>query len=197
MVQPRPPDLTPVLAAAREIDAFCRQRGWAYFFLGGLAVQRWGEPRGTRDADLTIVTGFGSEATFIAALLAAFPARRADAADVALRHRVLPLATAAGVPLDIALGGLAFEEHAAARASDYELSPGVVLRTCSAEDLVVFKAFAARPQDWFDLQGIAARQAGKLDTDLIWSELLPLLELKEDTATEPALRKLLARWPDR
>ena len=44
-----------------RLDA--RRRG------GGLAVQRWGEPRLTRDADLTLLTGFGKEARFASALL--------------------------------------------------------------------------------------------------------------------------------
>ena len=31
-----------VMAAAAEVEAFCRQRGWRYCFIGGIAVQRWG-----------------------------------------------------------------------------------------------------------------------------------------------------------
>jgi hypothetical protein len=32
-----------------------------------------------------------------------------------------------------------------------------------AEDLFVMKAFAARPLDWIDAEGIAVRQAGALN----------------------------------
>ena len=55
--------MNPIFAAAREIQDFCRGRGWRSCVIGGLAVQRWGEPRLTRDVDVTLLTGFGSEAS--------------------------------------------------------------------------------------------------------------------------------------
>ncbi len=55
-------------------------------FIGGLAVQRWGEPRQTRDVDLTLLTGFGTERPFVDELLDAFDARLSDAATFAM-HR--------------------------------------------------------------------------------------------------------------
>jgi len=67
----------------------------------------------------------------------------------------------------------------------------VSLLTCSAEDLIVLKAFAGRAQDWIDIEGIALRQHHRLDEGLVWQELIPLLELKEDDQTEPRLRRLL------
>ena len=42
-----------VLRAAEEIQAFCQQRGWPFCFIGGVAVQRWAEPRLTQDVDLS------------------------------------------------------------------------------------------------------------------------------------------------
>lgn len=50
--------------AATEIQDFCRDRQWRFCLIGGMAVQRWGEPRQTRDVDLTLLTGFGGEAPF-------------------------------------------------------------------------------------------------------------------------------------
>jgi len=37
-------DLAGVMAAAAEVETFCRGRGWRYCFIGGIAVQRWGMP---------------------------------------------------------------------------------------------------------------------------------------------------------
>ena len=34
-----------VLTAAGEIQQFCQQRDWRFCFIGGVAVQRWGQPR--------------------------------------------------------------------------------------------------------------------------------------------------------
>ena len=64
---------------------------------------------------------------------------------------------------------------------------------CSAEDLVVFKAFAGRERDWLDIEGIVLRQVEALDADTIWRELTPLLELKGDTEAEPRLRRVLLK----
>jgi hypothetical protein len=182
-----------LLAGAVEIQAFCRARSWRFCIIGGLAVQRWGEPRLTQDADLTVMTGFGGEAPFVDAFLAHFAGRLPDAREFALRNRVLLLRSSGGIPLDVALGAMPFEEHATERASDFAVAPDAVIRTCSAEDLVVFKAFAGRPRDWLDIEGIAIRQAGRLDEALIWREVTPLLELKESPEDAARLRALLER----
>ena len=168
-----------VFAAAMELQRFCAHHGWKFCFIGGVAVQRWGEPRLTRDADLTLLTGFRDEEKFAVALLKKFIPRRADALEFALTRRVLLLQNAAGVPLDIAFGGLPFEENSIRRASAFVFPNGESLTTCSAEDLIVHKVFAARGIDWFDVDGILARQKGKLDFDLVRRELKPLLALQE------------------
>jgi hypothetical protein len=71
------------------------------------------------------------------------------------------------------------------RSSDFAIGEGKSLRTCSAEDLVVFKAFAGRDKDWLDIEGVALRQAGRLQEMLVWKELDPL-ELKESPETARA-----------
>ena len=76
------------------------------------------------------------------------------------------------------IGGLTFEERAVERSSKFEYEEGFSLRTCSAEDLLVMKAFAARDQDWVDVAGIVTRQGDKLNWSRIWDELKPLVELK-------------------
>ncbi len=187
--------MNPLFAAALRLQSFCQTHQWRFCFIGGLAVQRWGEPRQTKGADLTLLTGFGEEDQFISPLLAAFPGRRPDAHDFASRYRVLLLQDPSGIPFDIALGALPFESRSIDRASPWEIAAGIHLITCSAEDLIVHKAFAARDIDWFDLSGILQRQGPSVDLDLVWSELHPLLALKEDTTTEPRLRNLLDRLP--
>lgn len=180
-----------IFRAAREIEEFCRARAWGFCIIGGLAVQRWGEPRLTRDVDVTLLTGFGNEPAFVDELLSGFKARIPDARDFALANRVLLLTSSGGVPIDIALGAMPFEEAAVRRATPYRVAPDVELTTCRAEDLVVLKAFAGRDRDWADVEGIVTRQGPRLDDGLVWRELLPLLELKEDRDAEPRLRRLL------
>ena len=126
--------MNPIFAAALEVQAFCRERSWRFCFIGGLTVQRWGEPRLTQDVDITLLTGFGTEAPYVDALLAGFAGRRPDAREFALRHRVVLVRSRAGIPVDVALGAMPFEERAVARASEFVIQPGVALVTCSAED---------------------------------------------------------------
>jgi hypothetical protein len=148
--------------------------------IGGLAVQRWGEPRLTQDVDVTVVVALGSEGRLLDAALSAFVPRREDARAFALRYRVLLARAANGVALDLALGATGFEIESVERASMWGVEPGVELPTCSAEDLIVHKLVAGRPRDAADIDGIVARQRGKLDVARIrqWAEAFA--ELKED-----------------
>lgn len=155
-------------------------RGWRFCFIGGVALQRWGENRITRDIDLTLLTGFGGERVYIEELLSCFRGRRPDALDFALAYRVLLLQSEDGIGIDISLGGMPYEEEFVARASFFEFLPACKLRTCAAEDLVVLKAFAARPQDWVDIRGIVVRQGKLLDRQAISARLEPLVVLKEE-----------------
>lgn len=141
---------------------------------------RWGEPRVTVDADLILLTGYGRELEFVEPLLSQFAGRLPDAAAFALAHRVLLMQSSSGVGLDVSLGALPYEELVVERSSSFGYTPDVTLRTCSAEDLIVLKAFAGRGQDWVDVERVIARQSGRLDWTDIRSQLEPLAELKEE-----------------
>jgi len=167
-----------VIIAAAGLQFFCEAHDWRFCFIGGIAVQRWGEPRETVDVDLTLLTGFGGEEPFIQTLLQEFEARIPEAMQFARARRVLLLRSKKGVGLDIALGALPFEELIIQRSSLFEFPPHVALRTCSAEDLIVLKSFAGRGQDWVDVERIIVRQTGQLDWNYIHEQLRPLAELK-------------------
>jgi len=185
-----------VLDAALRLQEFCRSKGWRFCFIGGLAVQKWGEPRVTDDVDLTLLTGLGTEAPFIDALLALdwVEPRIPRAREFAQARRVLLLQTKGGVGLDIAMGAFPFEEEAVRRGQEVALLPGRVLRLCTAEDLIVFKTFAARSQDWRDVEMTIVRQGDDaLDWRYIHEQLRPLLELKEAPELFEQLETLRAR----
>jgi hypothetical protein len=169
-----------VIRAAADLQAFCAGKRWRFCFIGGLAVQRWGEPRETVDVDLTLLTGFSGEDSFIEALVERYEPRIDGAAAFARSRRVLLLRAPSGVGLDIALGGLPFEEAIVDRSSEFVFPPDVPLRICSAEDLIVLKAFAARPKDWMDVEGVIVRQGANIDWNYVRAQLEPLVELKEE-----------------
>ena len=178
-----------VYRAAADLQRRCEDRGWRFCLIGGIALQRWGEPRETIDVDVTLLTGFGHEEEFVRELLSWYEARVPEPLAFALANRVLLLQAPSGVGIDVALGGMPFEESAVARATPYEFAPGIFLLTTSAEDLIVMKAFAARPKDWVDVEGIVIRQGEAIDWNYIEHHLRPLVALKE----EPEILEHLAR----
>jgi hypothetical protein len=182
-----------VFRAAAELQAFCDAQGWRNALIGGLAVLRWGEPRETVDVDLTLVTGLRDEDRLVRRLLEQYRPRIPNAAEFAIARRVLLVENEVGVGLDIALAGMPFEEKLVERATTFTFPPDVPLRTCSAEDLIVLKAFAARPRDWTDVEGVIVRQADHLDWAYIRAELVPLLELKEEPELWDELERVRGR----
>lgn len=113
---------------AADVQEFCLGHGWRFCFIGGLAVQRWSEPRFTKHVDHTLLTGIGSEEEFVDALLARYEPRRDDAREFALLNRVLLLRDPNGIGIDVALGALPFEESAVNRAIAVEAYPGIFLQ---------------------------------------------------------------------
>jgi uncharacterized nucleotidyltransferase DUF6036 len=164
---------------AAKLQAICREHGWRSCIIGGVALQRWGEIRFTKDVDVSILTRFVNDEKVVDALLKVYPARIPNARDFALCARVLLLETTSGLGIDVALAALDYEAKAIERATSFEYQPGLFLTTCSAEDLIIFKAFADRPQDWLDIKGILVRQGKKLDMRYVYRELPPLCALKE------------------
>jgi len=177
--------------AAADLEAFLIERRWKYCFIGGIALQRWGQPRLTNDIDLTILAGFTDEAGYVDALLQQYDARVPGGREFALAHRVLLLQSPDGIPIDVALGGIDFEQRAVSRATRFEFVPGVCLLTCSGEDLIVLKAFANRPRDWADVETIITRQQGQLDLNYLFSQLEPLCQIKGAPEIVDRLERLI------
>ncbi len=167
-----------LIEAAKEVCAFMAERKWRFCLIGGLAVQRWGEPRTTLDVDMTLLTGWGAEEPYVSALLARFDSRIADGHNFALSRRILLLRASNGKDVDIALGALPFENDMMRRAVEVEFVPGLALPCCTAEDLFIMKAFAGRPRDWVDAESIVCRQPS-LDSDYILTHLTELCQLQE------------------
>lgn len=180
-----------LIAEAVRLQEFLDSRGWRYCFIGGLAVLHWGEPRLTRDLDVALLTGFGAEAAYVDALLAAYPPRIAGARELALERRVLLIRTHSGVGIDVSLAALPYEETAISRAIPVEMLPGSLIRLCSPEDLIVMKLFAGRETDLRDARSVTARQGEeRLDWNYIESHLRELAELKADPSVLERLREL-------
>ena len=80
-----------------------------------------------------------------------------------LRHRVT------NVKVDLALGLSGFEQRLLSRAERLSLA-GAIVAVATAEDILVMKVLAGRPQDDQDVQGLVVAQGKHLD----WSYCLNL-----------------------
>ena len=182
--------INPLFLAAREFQEYFEKRSWKFCFIGGLAVLRWGEIRMTQDVDLCLLCGYGSEETFVNVLLKDFESRISEAEEFAIQNRILLLYASNGVSIDISLSGLPFEEEMINNATPFEFLPNCSLLICSAEDLIILKAFADRPKDWIDIEGILIRQLKYPDQSYILNKLTPLCEAKGSPEVIPKLKEL-------
>jgi hypothetical protein len=124
--------------------------------IGGVAVSMLSKPRTTKDVDA--VVWLPDHEAWPAFLLSGKPhgivPRIPKALDFALGSRVLLLHhEASGVPIDLSMGALAFEENAVRRAvltavGDLRVPLPV------PEDLLVMKAVAHRARDIADIESI-------------------------------------------
>ncbi|MDY7075312.1 MAG: hypothetical protein SXV54_00170 [Chloroflexota bacterium] len=165
--------------AAWELHLFLARLGVPYVIIGGLAVRQWGEPRFTQDVDVTAMFPLEDPVPLLQELAAHFPPRLPNAVEFARRHRVLLVRASNGVSLDISLGLPGYEEEVMARMVDWELEPGKVVHLCSAEDLIIHKAVAGRPQDLRDIEGIIYRQGPTLEAATIYRWLEAFAEVLE------------------
>jgi predicted nucleotidyltransferase len=173
--------MNPREEAAWELHQFFGELGISYAIIGGVAVQTWGQPRLTRDVDLTAAVPLDQPMRiFIQQVLDHFPARIEDALEFARRSRVILIQTSNGCPADISMGLPGYEDEVMRRAVDVELEPGKAVKICSAEDLVIHKAIAGRPQDVRDIEGIIYRQRDALDLATIRHWLHAFAELLDN-----------------
>jgi hypothetical protein len=136
--------------------------------IGGIGVIAHGVPRLTRDIDITLA-GEGLDVPRVAKHFRGhgFAPRIDHAVEFALKHQVLLLVhEPSGTDLDLSFAWLPFEVEALGRAERLVLS-GVKVRVARAEDLVVYKAIAWRPQDQQDIERLVALHGAQMDLERV------------------------------
>jgi hypothetical protein len=188
MIDPVAPEVfAAAQSAAKVIDPLVDGR-WCV--IGGLANNRWGQPRTTNDADFSVWVEFGEERKLLEQLVARFESRIDDAVEFAIINRVLLLQSESGVGIDLGLCSFPFEEAIIDRATPYAYSNEIKLQTCSAEDLVVMKSIANRGIDWFDIDSLAITMGSRLNWSMINDLMASIRELVEDEEVFTNLKKI-------
>ena len=99
-----------------EVHSVLVDLGLPYAIIGGTAVQIWGEPRFTKDLDLTVLAPMELLSETIDQILTHLHPRINDAQVFAHRNRVLLVQTSTGYPVDLSFGLPGYEETVIGRA---------------------------------------------------------------------------------
>lgn len=188
-MSPAPSTVFELLLArlARELD----RADVPYMVIGGQAVQLYGEPRMTRDIDITLGIGAEGLERILAICgrceLKPLPARPDEFVRETL---VLPAAEErTGIRVDFIFSFSDYERQAISRSRTVELG-GANVRFAAVEDVVIHKLVAGRPRDLEDARGIVIKNPG-LDRGYVESWLAAFdRALDRDVAS--AFRRLLA-----
>ncbi|MCL4466228.1 MAG: nucleotidyl transferase AbiEii/AbiGii toxin family protein [Chloroflexi bacterium] len=159
--------MNPQLEAAWQVHEFLTAQNLRYVVIGGIALQKWGEPRFTRDVDITVESSVSDPPRLVRLITEQFGSRTQDPVAFARRTRMILIKAGADIDVDISLALPGYEDHVFLRSVDFEIEPGKSIRLCSAEDLVIHKAVAGRPQDMADIQGVVQRQGEGLDATYV------------------------------
>ncbi|HTU00383.1 MAG TPA: nucleotidyl transferase AbiEii/AbiGii toxin family protein [Candidatus Sulfotelmatobacter sp.] len=175
----------------QRIAIACERAGLPYMIIGGQAVLRYGEPRLTKDIDVSLGLDLDRlpEAQALVDGLGLTPL--VDPQVFTRQTLVLPcLEPETGIRVDLILAFSPYEQEALLRARPAKLGTAEV-RFASPEDLIVHKIIAARPRDLDDVRSVLARNPG-LDFQYIrqwlreFAQALdqPVLERFDAIATE-------------
>lgn len=145
-------------ALLERLAAELTRAGIPYMVIGGQAVLLYGEPRTTRDIDVTLgigVEGYARVRDVVDRLglriLAAAPE------EFVRDKMVLPAAEdATGIRVDFVFSFTPYEQQAIARAVPVRIGAADV-RFAAMEDVVIHKVFAGRPRDEDDVRGMLLR----------------------------------------
>jgi len=174
---------------ALELDRKCIP----YMVIGGQAVLLYGEPRMTRDINITLGIGTEKIHQMLNVLGAIGLKPLVDPNDFTLRTMVLPCQDPeSDIRVDFIFSFSPYELQAMERVRQVDME-GVNVRFASVEDLVIHKVFAGRPRDMEDIRSVLIKNH-EMDTHYIrhWLDELakatgePFLE-RFDNARKEAL----------
>ncbi len=160
-----------------------------YMVIGGQALLLYGEPRLTKDIDITLGIGV-DEIERLKRILVGTRIRVLvkSPEEFARRTYVLPTQDSrSGVRIDFIFSEFAYERRAIQRAQKVKIGKTYV-SFASVEDLIIHKILARRPRDLEDVESILKKHAQVNFRYIVrW---LRKLELTLDQKLLPALRRL-------
>jgi len=151
----------------RRIAGGLKQASIPYMVIGGQAVLLYGEPRLTRDIDVTLGIGVG-ELARIKKVLPAMGLKILVKNDREFVERTMVLPTKdkeSEIRVDFIFSSSPYERQAIGKARDIKLGRTRV-KFASLEDVVIHKVISGRPRDLEDIKSILVKNP-RYDSDYI------------------------------
>ena len=174
------------------LATWLEQERLPYMVIGGFAVTVWGEPRFTRDLDVTISVPEDQLRSTIERICSQFTSLVTNPVKFVTDTRVLPIVVD-GVPVDLVFAALPYEDAAVHRARTINLKNGTV-QICSPEDLILHKIVSPRPRDQQEIEGVFRYRHAELDYGYLDPRVEELADALADRNMLDWYRKLRQRW---
>ena len=145
----------------KELAEALQRAGVPYMVFGGQAVLLYGEPRLTRDIDISLGIDPNHPAPVLAMIAELGLRSLVDDVEEFLRQTfVLPVLHAeSGIRIDFVFSFSPYEHQAIGRARTVPID-GVNVRFVALEDLIVQKVIAGRPRDLDDAEKVIVKNPG-------------------------------------
>ena len=141
---------------ANALDAV----GIPYMVIGGQAVLLYGEPRLTKDIDITLGADLDRLGDVLRLIQSLNFKPLVDPDVFTKQTMVLPCAdSGSGIGVDLIFSFTPYEQQAMARVKTVKVG-GAEIRFASVEDLIVHKMIAGRPRDLEDVKSVLLKNAG-------------------------------------
>ncbi len=168
------------------------KHGFRYALIGGLASSIRGRARATEDIDLILLCDVTEALALVASLhQTGFVPLIDNYEEVVKSALLLPLLNErSNIQLDLAIGLSGFEREVVERADPIFIGHSEIF-VATAEDLLIMKVMADRPQDQQDVNGIIAVQAGQLD----WNYCIETATQLQDAVSVDLVSRIEALRP--
>ncbi len=132
--------------------------------IGGMAVIALGYPRATTDIDATVIEELDNLENLLSRLEShGIVPRMENVLDFARSNHVLLMRhKQSGIDIDISIALLPFEEEAISNCQGVDFA-GIKIFIPRAEDLIIYKMVASRPEDLRDIEELLLRHLDKIN----------------------------------
>ena len=168
-----------------RITALLNKHNLEFALIGGLASSIRGRVRVTADIDIVVDCNVAKAIDFLEQLDEKVFRPFVEDPELSIRQFfILPIEdVTSGIRIDMAIGESGFEKMIVQRAS---MPDGYSVPVATAEDLLLMKLMAGRPQDIGDVKGIVEQSRGLID----WSYCEKLAGLLDEVVQIDLLNSL-------